>query len=111
MDHHFLSFRHPQASEQYHPSRNTDTSVVSMEEPKDAKELVGYYIESSIAGPQVGTLQQQPCEGHEVTALCQEVGLGFLALEVTGAAEKKCSHGPKQQHKHPAQETIENVML
>ncbi|XP_059884723.1 myomesin-1 isoform X2 [Delphinus delphis] len=45
------------------PSRNTDTSVVVMwEESKDAKELVGYYIESSI----VGSGKWEPCNNNPV---------------------------------------------
>ncbi|XP_078254637.1 myomesin-1 [Rhinoraja longicauda] len=41
----------PKAPGHVVPSRNTDTSmVVSWEESKDAKELVGYYIEGSING-------------------------------------------------------------
>ncbi|KAM5222307.1 myomesin-1 isoform 1-T1 [Ctenodactylus gundi] len=45
------------------PSRNTDTSVVvSWEESKDAKELVGYYIESSI----VGSGKWEPCNNNPV---------------------------------------------
>ncbi|XP_070308804.1 myomesin-1 isoform X2 [Odocoileus virginianus] len=45
------------------PSRNTDTSVVvTWEEPKDAKELVGYYIESSI----VGSGKWEPCNNNPV---------------------------------------------
>uniref|UniRef100_A0A8C9C936 Myomesin-1 n=2 Tax=Phocoena sinus TaxID=42100 RepID=A0A8C9C936_PHOSS len=45
------------------PSRNTDTSVVvTWEESKDAKELVGYYIESSI----VGSGKWEPCNNNPV---------------------------------------------
>ncbi|XP_029446926.1 myomesin-1 isoform X1 [Rhinatrema bivittatum] len=45
------------------PTRNTDTSVVvSWEEPKDAKELVGYYIEASVSG----TGQWEPCNNNPV---------------------------------------------
>uniref|UniRef100_A0A8D2DP46 Myomesin-1 n=1 Tax=Sciurus vulgaris TaxID=55149 RepID=A0A8D2DP46_SCIVU len=45
------------------PSRNTDTSVVvSWEESKDAKELVGYYIESSV----VGSGKWEPCNNNPV---------------------------------------------
>uniref|UniRef100_A0A8C2S436 Myomesin 1 n=1 Tax=Capra hircus TaxID=9925 RepID=A0A8C2S436_CAPHI len=44
-------------------NRNTDTSVVvTWEEPKDAKELVGYYIESSI----VGSGKWEPCNNNPV---------------------------------------------
>uniref|UniRef100_A0A452S5J1 Myomesin 1 n=1 Tax=Ursus americanus TaxID=9643 RepID=A0A452S5J1_URSAM len=45
------------------PSRNTDTSViVSWEESKDAKELVGYYIEASV----VGSGKWEPCNNNPV---------------------------------------------
>ncbi|XP_006891485.1 PREDICTED: myomesin-1 [Elephantulus edwardii] len=45
------------------PSRNTDTSVVvTWEESKDAKELVGYYIESSV----VGSGTWKPCNNNPV---------------------------------------------
>ncbi|XP_038665115.1 myomesin-1 isoform X1 [Scyliorhinus canicula] len=45
------------------PSRNTDTSmVVTWEESKDAKELVGYYIEASISG----SGKWEPCNNKPV---------------------------------------------
>ncbi|XP_066579524.1 myomesin-1 isoform X2 [Amia ocellicauda] len=45
------------------PTRNTDTSVVvSWEESKNAKELVGYYIEASIVGSGVW----EPCNNKPV---------------------------------------------
>uniref|UniRef100_H3ASF7 Myomesin-1 n=1 Tax=Latimeria chalumnae TaxID=7897 RepID=H3ASF7_LATCH len=45
------------------PSRNTDTSVViNWEESKDAKELVGYYIDASI----VGSGKCEPCNNKPV---------------------------------------------
>ncbi|XP_010637041.1 myomesin-1 [Fukomys damarensis] len=45
------------------PSRNTDTSVVvSWEEPRDAEELVGYYIEASAVGSGVW----EPCNNNPV---------------------------------------------
>nr|XP_033789856.1 myomesin-1 isoform X2 [Geotrypetes seraphini] len=48
------------------PSRNTDTSVVlTWEEPKDAKELVGYYIEGSVAG----SGKWEPCNNNPVKDL------------------------------------------
>ncbi|XP_028336086.1 myomesin-1 isoform X1 [Physeter macrocephalus] len=48
------------------PSRNTDTSVVvTWEESKDAKELVGYYIESSI----VGSGKWEPCNNNPVKGM------------------------------------------
>nr|KAF6423103.1 myomesin 1 [Rousettus aegyptiacus] len=53
----------PKAPGKIIPSRNTDTSVVvSWEESKDAKELVGYYIESSIAG----SGKWEPCNNNPV---------------------------------------------
>lgn len=45
------------------PTRNTDTSVVvSWEASRDAKELVGYYIEASI----VGSNKFEPCNNKPV---------------------------------------------
>ncbi|OXB60747.1 hypothetical protein ASZ78_015576 [Callipepla squamata] len=45
------------------PTRNTDTSVVvTWTEPPDAKELVGYYIESSV----VGSGHWEPCNNNPV---------------------------------------------
>ncbi|XP_069813833.1 myomesin-1 isoform X2 [Dendropsophus ebraccatus] len=45
------------------PTRNTDTSVVvTWTESKDARELVGYYIEASI----VGSGQWEPCNNNPV---------------------------------------------
>ncbi|XP_028729908.1 myomesin-1 isoform X4 [Peromyscus leucopus] len=53
----------PKAPGKIIPSRNTDTSVVvSWEESKDAKELVGYYIESSV----VGSGKWEPCNNNPV---------------------------------------------
>ncbi|XP_004853244.1 myomesin-1 isoform X1 [Heterocephalus glaber] len=53
----------PQAPGKVVPSRNTDTSVVlSWEESKDAKELVGYYIEASV----VGSGMWEPCNNNPV---------------------------------------------
>lgn len=62
--HHFLSYTDiPKAPGKIIPSRNTDTSVVvSWEESKDAKELVGYYIESSV----VGSGKWEPCNNNPV---------------------------------------------
>lgn len=63
-DHHFLFYTDiPKAPGKIIPSRNTDTSVVvSWEESKDAKELVGYYIESSV----VGSGKWEPCNNNPV---------------------------------------------
>lgn len=45
------------------PTRNTDTSVVvSWEASKDAKELVGYYIEATVAGKDAW----EPCNNKPV---------------------------------------------
>ncbi|XP_034340447.1 myomesin-1 isoform X1 [Arvicanthis niloticus] len=53
----------PKAPGKIIPSRNTDTSVVvSWEESKDAKELVGYYIECSV----VGSGEWEPCNNNPV---------------------------------------------
>uniref|UniRef100_A0A3Q1FAH4 Myomesin 1b n=1 Tax=Acanthochromis polyacanthus TaxID=80966 RepID=A0A3Q1FAH4_9TELE len=50
----------PSAPGKVVPTRNTDTSVVvSWEASRDAKELVGYYIESSVVGSNVW----EPCLG------------------------------------------------
>uniref|UniRef100_A0A5G2RCH7 Myomesin-1 n=1 Tax=Sus scrofa TaxID=9823 RepID=A0A5G2RCH7_PIG len=55
----------PKAPSNIIPSRNTDTSVVvTWEESKDAKELVGYYIESSV----VGSGKWEPCNNNPVKA-------------------------------------------
>ncbi|KAK2914387.1 hypothetical protein Q8A67_002786 [Cirrhinus molitorella] len=53
----------PSAPGRVVPTRNTDTSVVvSWEASRDAKELVGYYIESSIAGSNTW----EPCNNKPV---------------------------------------------
>uniref|UniRef100_A0A663M971 Myomesin-1 n=1 Tax=Athene cunicularia TaxID=194338 RepID=A0A663M971_ATHCN len=53
----------PKAPGRIMPTRNTDTSVVvTWTEPPDAKELVGYYIESSI----VGSGRWEPCNNNPV---------------------------------------------
>ncbi|KAL0613688.1 Myomesin-1, partial [Plecturocebus cupreus] len=53
----------PKAPTNIIPSRNTDTSVVvTWEESKDAKELVGYYIEASVAG----SGKWEPCNNNPV---------------------------------------------
>ncbi|NXI48364.1 MYOM1 protein, partial [Galbula dea] len=53
----------PKAPGHVLPSRNTDTSVVvTWTEPPDAKELVGYYIESSV----VGSGRWEPCNNNPV---------------------------------------------
>lgn len=64
LDHHFPLFSDiPKPPSNIIPSRNTDTSVVvTWEESKDAKELVGYYIESSI----VGSGKWEPCNNNPV---------------------------------------------
>lgn len=53
----------PSAPGKVVPTRNTDTSVVvSWEASRDAKELVGYYIEGSIVGSNVW----EPCNNKPV---------------------------------------------
>ncbi|XP_030908720.2 myomesin-1 isoform X2 [Melopsittacus undulatus] len=53
----------PKAPGRIMPIRNTDTSVVvTWAEPPDAKELVGYYIESSV----VGSGHWEPCNNNPV---------------------------------------------
>ncbi|NXN08362.1 MYOM1 protein, partial [Indicator maculatus] len=53
----------PKAPGHVMPVRNTDTSVlVTWAEPPDAKELVGYYIESSL----VGSGHWEPCNNNPV---------------------------------------------
>uniref|UniRef100_K7FDM6 Myomesin-1 n=1 Tax=Pelodiscus sinensis TaxID=13735 RepID=K7FDM6_PELSI len=53
----------PKAPGRIMPTRNTDTSVVvTWTESKDSKELVGYYIESSIAG----SGHWEPCNNNPV---------------------------------------------
>lgn len=53
----------PKAPGRVMPTRNTDTSVVvTWTEPPDAKELVGYYIESSV----VGSGHWEPCNNNPV---------------------------------------------
>ncbi|XP_030612165.1 M-protein, striated muscle isoform X2 [Archocentrus centrarchus] len=55
----------PSAPGKVIPTRNTDTSVVvSWEASRDAKELVGYYIEGSIVGSNVW----EPCNNKPVNA-------------------------------------------
>ncbi|XP_078072190.1 myomesin-1 isoform X2 [Mustelus asterias] len=60
------------------PSRNTDTSmVVTWEESKDAKELVGYYIEASIDG----SGKWEPCNNKPVKGkrfICHGLQTGQL---------------------------------
>ncbi|XP_071593355.1 myomesin-1 isoform X5 [Heliangelus exortis] len=53
----------PKPPDHVMPTRNTDTSVVlTWKEPSDAKELVGYYIESSV----VGSGLWEPCNNNPV---------------------------------------------
>ncbi|XP_049605518.1 myomesin-1 isoform X3 [Syngnathus scovelli] len=53
----------PSAPSKVIPTRNTDTSVVvSWEASRDAKELVGYYIEASIVGSNIW----EPCNNKPV---------------------------------------------
>ncbi|XP_055490180.1 M-protein, striated muscle isoform X3 [Leucoraja erinacea] len=66
----------PKAPGHVVPSRNTDTSmVVSWEESKDTKELVGYYIEGSISG----SGKWDPCNNKPVKGkrfICQGLPTG-----------------------------------
>ncbi|XP_069777856.1 myomesin-1 isoform X3 [Narcine bancroftii] len=68
----------PKAPGHVVPSRNTDTSmVVSWEESKDAKELVGYYIEGSIQG----SGKWEPCNNKPVKGkrfICHGLHTGEL---------------------------------
>lgn len=53
----------PSAPSKVIPTNNTDTSVVvSWEASRDAKELVGYYIEASMVGSNVW----EPCNNKPV---------------------------------------------
>ncbi|KAM7390295.1 hypothetical protein PAMA_008459 [Pampus argenteus] len=55
----------PTAPSKVVPTRNTDTSVVvSWESSRDAKDLVGYYIEASVVGSNVW----EPCNNKPVKA-------------------------------------------
>lgn len=55
----------PSAPSKVVPTRNTDTSVVvSWEASREAKEMVGYYIEGSV----VGSGAWEPCNNKPVNA-------------------------------------------
>ncbi|KAJ8010357.1 hypothetical protein DPEC_G00074220 [Dallia pectoralis] len=77
------------------PTRNTDTSVVvSWEASKDAKELVGYYIEASIVGSNVF----EPCNNKPVKGtrfICHGLVTGqsyvFRVKAVNAAGLSQCS--------------------
>lgn len=61
----FWSTDIPSAPGKVVPTRNTDTSVVvSWEASREAKELVGYYIEGSV----VGSNLWEPCNNKPVNA-------------------------------------------
>ncbi|XP_072899867.1 myomesin-1 isoform X3 [Hemitrygon akajei] len=68
----------PKAPGHVIPSRDTDTSmVISWEESKDAKELVGYYIEGSIQG----SGKWEPCNNKPVKGkrfICHALHTGEL---------------------------------
>ncbi|KAG7488543.1 hypothetical protein MATL_G00035010 [Megalops atlanticus] len=77
------------------PTRNTDTSVVvSWESSKDAKELVGYYIESSLVGSKVW----EPCNNKPVKGtrfVCHGLNTGdsytFRVRALNAAGLSECS--------------------
>ncbi|XP_036376854.1 M-protein, striated muscle-like [Megalops cyprinoides] len=77
------------------PTRNTDTSVVvSWESSKEAKELVGYYIESSLVGSKVW----EPCNNKPVKGtrfVCHGLNTGdsytFRVRALNAAGLSECS--------------------
>ncbi|XP_043544144.1 M-protein, striated muscle isoform X5 [Chiloscyllium plagiosum] len=86
----------PKAPSHVVPSRNTDTSmVVTWEESKDAKELVGYYIEASISG----SGKWEPCNNKPVKGkrfICHGLQTGqlykFRVRAVNAAGLSQFSH-------------------
>uniref|UniRef100_UPI00398F812C myomesin-1 isoform X2 n=1 Tax=Pristiophorus japonicus TaxID=55135 RepID=UPI00398F812C len=86
----------PKAPNHAMPSRNTDTSmVVTWEESKDAKELVGYYIEASISG----SGKWEPCNNKPVKGkrfICHGLLTGqlykFRVRAVNAAGLSEFSH-------------------
>ncbi|KAM3860464.1 myomesin-1 [Diretmus argenteus] len=85
----------PSAPGRVVPSRNTDTSVVvSWEASRDAKELVGYYIEATIVGSNVW----EPCNNKPVNGtrfICHGLKTGetyvFRVRAVNAAGLSQCS--------------------
>ncbi|XP_071381721.1 myomesin-1 isoform X2 [Centroberyx affinis] len=85
----------PSAPGRVVPTRNTDTSVVvSWEASRDAKELVGYYIEGSIVSSNVW----EPCNNKPVNAtrfICHGLVTGesyvFRVRAVNAAGISQCS--------------------
>uniref|UniRef100_A0AAR2K4Q9 Myomesin-1 n=1 Tax=Pygocentrus nattereri TaxID=42514 RepID=A0AAR2K4Q9_PYGNA len=85
----------PSAPGRVVPTRNTDTSVVvSWEASREAKELVGYYIETSVAGKNVW----EPCNNKPVKAtrfICHGLTTGekyvFHVRAVNAAGISECS--------------------
>ncbi|CAH6792039.1 Myom1 [Phodopus roborovskii] len=83
----------PKAPGKIIPSRNTDTSVVvSWEESKDAKELVGYYIEASVAGSgKWGPCNNNPVKGSRFTCHGLTTGQSYIfrvrAVNAAGLSE------------------------
>ncbi|XP_048123035.1 M-protein, striated muscle isoform X2 [Alosa alosa] len=85
----------PSAPGRVVPTRNTDTSiVVSWEASKNAKELVGYYIEASLAGKNVW----EPCNNKPVKGtrfICHGLTTGetyvFRVRAVNAAGLSECS--------------------
>nr|DBA24388.1 TPA: hypothetical protein GDO54_012054 [Pyxicephalus adspersus] len=67
----------PKAPSNIVPTRNTDTSVVvTWSESKDSRELVGYYVEASIAG----SGQWEPCNNNPVKG-CRFICHGLITGE------------------------------
>ncbi|XP_021418625.2 myomesin-1 isoform X1 [Oncorhynchus mykiss] len=85
----------PSAPGRVVPTRNTDTSVVvSWEASRDAKELVGYYIEASI----VGSNKFEPCNNKPVKGtrfICHGLVTGesyvFRVKALNAAGLSECS--------------------
>uniref|UniRef100_A0A4W5NMM3 Myomesin 1 n=2 Tax=Hucho hucho TaxID=62062 RepID=A0A4W5NMM3_9TELE len=85
----------PSAPGRVVPTRNTDTSVVvSWEASRNAKELVGYYIEASI----VGSKKFEPCNNKPVKAtrfICHGLVTGesyvFRVKALNAAGLSECS--------------------
>ncbi|KAJ8385834.1 hypothetical protein AAFF_G00181900 [Aldrovandia affinis] len=85
----------PSAPGRVVPTRNTDTSVVvSWEASRDAKELVGYYIESSLVGSKVW----EPCNNKPVKTtrfVCHGLNTGdsyvFRVRALNAAGLSECS--------------------
>ncbi|XP_028821981.1 M-protein, striated muscle isoform X2 [Denticeps clupeoides] len=85
----------PSAPGRVVPTRNTDTSVVvSWEASKDAKELIGYYIETSLAGKN----EWEPCNNKPIKGtrfichgLTTDESYVFKVRAVNAAGLSECS--------------------